>query len=113
MRIINSVLPLLRAREKQRKLPTWAYPGTTDAAAGAVDLYLTSDRMADCRGTLSWTVTDLSGGQFTGGALGVDVPANRSRSRPVRPRRWAWRHFARPCGCGAFTTRMHIEELIP
>jgi beta-mannosidase len=53
--------------------------GTVDAAAGAVDLYLTSDRMADGRGKLTWTVTDLSGGQLAGGALGVDLPARTSR----------------------------------
>jgi beta-mannosidase len=53
--------------------------GAEDVKAGKVDLYVTSDRMQDCRGRLSWTVTDAAGKASSQESLPVDIPARTSR----------------------------------
>ncbi len=61
--------------------------GAEDVKKGTVDVYVTSDRMDDCKGQLKWTVTDVSGKKLDEGALDVDVPARKSqmvRSLPLQ-----------------------------
>ena len=58
--------------------------GAEDAKAGKVDVYVTSDRMSDCQGKLTWTVTDVAG--KTLGSTAVE----RGHSRPQEPR-WSSR----------------------
>jgi beta-mannosidase len=53
--------------------------GAEDARAGKVDLFITSDRLGDCRGRLNWTVTTVAGESISEGSLDVDVPARASR----------------------------------
>ncbi|MEN6459318.1 MAG: glycoside hydrolase family 2 protein [Thermoguttaceae bacterium] len=52
--------------------------GIEDAKKGTVEVYVTSDRLEDCRGTLVWTVTDPSGKKLTDGRLSLDIPARKS-----------------------------------
>jgi beta-mannosidase len=52
--------------------------GAEDAAARKVDLYVTSDRMQDCRGTLRWTVTTAAGEKIREGSRSVEIPARKS-----------------------------------
>ena len=44
-----------------------------------MDLFITSDRLGDCRGRLNWTVTTVAGESISEGSLDVDVPARASR----------------------------------
>ncbi|QEH33969.1 Exo-beta-D-glucosaminidase precursor [Aquisphaera giovannonii] len=53
--------------------------GVEDPKAGKVDIHVTSDRMSDCRGQLTWTVTDLVGKPLASGSSRVDIPARASR----------------------------------
>jgi beta-mannosidase len=53
--------------------------GAEDIQAGKVDLYVTSDRRDECRGHLTWTLTDLAGIRLDGGSLDVDMPARKSQ----------------------------------
>jgi beta-mannosidase len=53
--------------------------GAEDAKKGTIDVYVTSDRLDDCRGKLTWIVSDVSGKTLDEGVLDVDVPARKSR----------------------------------
>jgi beta-mannosidase len=53
--------------------------GAEDAAAGQVDVYVTSDRMQRCQGQLAWTVSDVAGNQLADGRLALEIPARTSR----------------------------------
>jgi beta-mannosidase len=53
--------------------------GAEDMQAGKVELFVTSDRMADCQGKLTWTVTDVAGQPIKTGALAVAIPAHKSQ----------------------------------
>jgi beta-mannosidase len=53
--------------------------GEKDSKGDKVNLYVTSDRRADCQGRLRWAVTDLSGNKLNEGALDVDIAAGKSR----------------------------------
>lgn len=53
--------------------------GVEDARAGKVDVYVTSDRLSDCQGKLTWTVTDVAGKTLASGSSRVDIPARMSR----------------------------------
>lgn len=53
--------------------------GAEDAKAGKVDLFVTSDRMDDCRGQLAWSITTAAGQPVRHGSLAVDIPARKSR----------------------------------
>ena len=52
--------------------------GAEDMKAGTVDLYVTSDRMEDCQGRLTWTVTDVAGQPLKTGTQAVAIPAHKS-----------------------------------
>ena len=41
-------------------------------------MYVTSDRMQECRGTLTWTVTTAAGDTIHEGHKDVDIPARKS-----------------------------------
>jgi beta-mannosidase len=61
--------------------------GAEDLKTGTVDIYVTSDRLDDCKGRLTWIVTNVEGEGLEDGALDVDVPARKSRivrSLPLR-----------------------------
>lgn len=53
--------------------------GAEDVKAGTVELFVTSDRMEACQGTLTWTVTDVAGQPIKTGALEVTIPAHKSQ----------------------------------
>ena len=53
--------------------------GAEDMKAGTVELFVTSDRMEDCQGKLTWTVTDVAGQTLKHGTLAVDVAAHKSQ----------------------------------
>jgi beta-mannosidase len=53
--------------------------GVEDAKAGTVDVHVTSDRLADCKGQVSWTVTDVAGKPLQSGSKEVDIPARKSQ----------------------------------
>ena len=53
--------------------------GVEDARAGKVDVYVTSDRLSDCQGKLTWTVTDVAGKTLASGSSSVEIPARTSR----------------------------------
>ncbi len=53
--------------------------GVEDAKAGKVDVFVTSDRLSDCQGKLTWTVTDVAGKTLASGSSSVDIPARTSR----------------------------------
>ena len=62
--------------------------GVADLKEKKVDLYVTSDRRKDCRGTVQWTVTDLSGTKLGEGGNDIDIAAGTSRkagSVPLLP----------------------------
>ena len=71
-------------------MPPLLVSGVEDVKEEKVDLYVTSDRRKDCRGTLQWTVTDLSGAKLGEGGNDVDIAAGKSRIGPLarssRPR---------------------------
>ena len=46
---------------------------------GEVDIFITSDRMENQSGTLSWNVTDLQGRSLQGDSETVEIPARASR----------------------------------
>ena len=52
--------------------------GIADAKTGEVKLYVTSDRMTDAAGSLSWHVTDTTGRELVSGSIDVRVPAHSS-----------------------------------
>jgi len=67
--------------------------GLEDATAGTVEVHLTSDLLADARGTVSWTVTDLEGEILDRGSQGVSIPARQNHrcaiiavKRPLKER---------------------------
>jgi len=67
--------------------------GLEDATAGTVEVHLTSDLLADARGTVSWTVTDLEGEILDRGSQGVSIPARQNHrcaiiavKRPLKDR---------------------------
>jgi beta-mannosidase len=47
--------------------------------AGAIDLFVTSDRPEACRGTLHWRATDALGRSLTHGSLSLEIPPRASR----------------------------------
>ena len=53
--------------------------GAEDMQAGTVELFVTSDRMEDCKGKLTWTVTDVAGLTLKQGTLAVDIAAHKSQ----------------------------------
>lgn len=53
--------------------------GAEDSKTAKVELFVTSDRMQDCKGTLAWTLTTVSGEKIREGRLDVEVPARKSR----------------------------------
>jgi beta-mannosidase len=53
--------------------------GAEDMQAGTVELFVTSDRMEDCQGKLTWTVTDVAGQTLKQGTLAVAVAAHKSQ----------------------------------
>ena len=53
--------------------------GAEDITAGTVELFVTSDRMEDCKGKLTWTVTDVAGQTLKQGMLAVDIAAHKSQ----------------------------------
>ncbi|MCX7006093.1 MAG: hypothetical protein NTY53_02400 [Kiritimatiellaeota bacterium] len=53
--------------------------GAEAMKAGTVDLFVTRDRMEDCRARLTWTVTDVAGQTLKKGALDVNVAAHKSQ----------------------------------
>jgi beta-mannosidase len=53
--------------------------GLENAQNGTIDIFLTSDRLAPCRGTLSWTVTDLTGQVLLSESANLDIPARQSQ----------------------------------
>ena len=53
--------------------------GAEDAKAGKVDVFVTSDRMEDCHGKLTWTITDVTGKKLKGDTLRVAIPAHKSQ----------------------------------
>ncbi len=53
--------------------------GAEDVKAGTVDLFVTSDRMEDCRGKVTWAVSDVAGKLLKTGALEVNIPAHKSQ----------------------------------
>jgi beta-mannosidase len=59
--------------------------GAEDAAAGRVDVYVTSDRMQPCQGRLAWKVTDPAGEPIAEGHLDLAVPARSSRMAHALP----------------------------
>ena len=48
-------------------------------------MYVTSDRMDDCQGKLSWTATDVAGKMLKQGTLDLDIPARKSRKVETLP----------------------------
>ncbi len=52
--------------------------GLEDPKNGTIDVYVTSDRLAACQGTLSCTVTDLEGTALAQESLALDIPARTS-----------------------------------
>jgi beta-mannosidase len=50
-----------------------------DGEAGKVDVYVTSDRLSDCQGELTWTVTDVAGKTLASNSSSLDIPARTSR----------------------------------
>ena len=55
-----------------------AVSGVYDGKTGAVDLYVVSDQQQAEKGTLRWTVTDLTGKVVTQDSKPVDIPARTS-----------------------------------
>jgi len=53
--------------------------GLENPANGTIDVFLTSDRQAACRGTLSWQVTDLAGQVLRSESTALDIPARQSQ----------------------------------
>ena len=53
--------------------------GLEDPQAGTIDLFVTSDRLEPCRGSLKWDVTDLDGKTLTTGSLPLEIPARQSQ----------------------------------
>lgn len=53
--------------------------GVEDARSGKVDVYITSDRLSDCQGKLTWTVTEIAGKALASGSSRVNIPARTSR----------------------------------
>jgi beta-mannosidase len=49
--------------------------GAEDVSKGKVDVHVTSDRLEDARGTLTWTVTDVRGDTLEGGTRPIVIPA--------------------------------------
>ncbi len=52
--------------------------GVEDTKEGKVDLYITSDRLANCTGKLTWSVTDVEGKTIKSGSEKVEIAANSS-----------------------------------
>ena len=52
--------------------------GTTAAAEGTASLWVTSDKLEDTAGKLTWNVTDLAGISLIHGAMPVAIPARKS-----------------------------------
>jgi beta-mannosidase len=53
--------------------------GVEALEAGAVDIHLTSDLLADTTGRVSWWLTTVAGDQVDNGQLQVDIPARQNR----------------------------------
>jgi beta-mannosidase len=53
--------------------------GLENAKNQSVDIYVTSDRMEDCQGRLTWTITDAAGKQLSDGSEDVAIPAHKSQ----------------------------------
>lgn len=53
--------------------------GLENPANGTMDVFVTSDRLAPCRGTLSWQVTDLAGRVLRSDSTALDIPARQSQ----------------------------------
>ena len=53
--------------------------GLENPDKGTIDVFLTSDRLAPCRGTLSWQVTDLAGKSLQEGFVECDIPERQSQ----------------------------------
>jgi beta-mannosidase len=53
--------------------------GLENPQNGTIDVFLTSDRLANCRGKLSWKVTDLTGQVLRTESATLDVPARQSQ----------------------------------
>jgi beta-mannosidase len=54
--------------------------GLENPQNGAIDVFVTSDRLAPCRGTLAWQATDLGGRLLRSEVIrGLDIPARQSQ----------------------------------
>jgi beta-mannosidase len=53
--------------------------GVEDVRAGKVDVHVTSDRLSDSQGKLTWTVSDVAGKTLGSGSSSVEIPARTSR----------------------------------
>jgi len=52
--------------------------GLSDAKTGAMTLYVTSDRMTDAAGVLSWHITDTTGQELVNGSITIQIPSRTS-----------------------------------
>ena len=52
--------------------------GLENPAAGTIDIFVTSDRLENARGKLSWTATDANGKTLVAGSLALEIPACQS-----------------------------------
>ena len=53
--------------------------GVENAKEGKVEVYVTSDQMSNCQGSLTWTLTDVAGNTLESGSSSVEIPARTSR----------------------------------
>jgi len=45
---------------------------------GTIDIFVTSDQLATCKGKLTWNVTDLEGQSLVQESVDLDIPARKS-----------------------------------
>jgi len=53
--------------------------GLADSENGTVDIFVSSDRLEPCRGTLTWNVTGVEGKTLARGSDVLDIPARQSQ----------------------------------
>jgi beta-mannosidase len=53
--------------------------GLEDPKSGTIDIFVTSDRLAQCHGTVSWTVTDLAGKALSQDSMPLEISPRKSQ----------------------------------
>jgi beta-mannosidase len=53
--------------------------GVADSENGTVDIFVSSDRLAPCRGTLTWNITDVEGKTLARDSDALDIPPRQSQ----------------------------------